>query len=244
MIFEILFESDRPPWSNIPGYATVSLEWLDRVRARYFELVSFRNQDDLEKWKRTFGAQPLGVKQYVRRISFHNVQTLRGFCHHPREFPNLEEVQFHKCYFCGCPEEMESFEKLGGRDFTQLAISGSSMNLVSLLGAVPHLRRLSILGDRCNNIRLSRRAARTFIFGRPVELELLLEDYPERSLEWIPSDVQFSSLSIGTVGVRQRWDVLNRWLRSSRETLNHFSIEWDSNGACFCPLNLILCLTG
>lgn len=125
---------------------------------------------------------------------------------------------------------------LGG-SLAEFEINGAHCSptaINSMLAGLPHLRRF-LAHD------LELKPDPTFVASRTVppffnsanKMNLLLSDYLDEKLAWIPSTARFSKLPVGIMCIDQNKTFLNRWIRSSRKSLKHLSL--CSDDGCTCP---------
>ena len=225
---------------KISAYSTVSHQWLDRTQKYHFKSLHFHGQSKLEKWRATINADPLGVSRHVRKLTWSYVNSLEHFDDHIRAFTLAEKAELYKCAIFGSLADLRPLTLLGA-SLVQLKIEDAETTpsaMASLLAALPHLRRLLVheLRIEDDNLPIASPATIPFFEGANY-MELTWIHFPPPVLHWIPPTARFSCLRIGPLCARNS-EIVNEWIASSADCLEHFSIDyfgfrWDFNGAPF-----------
>lgn len=230
-----------PPLAHetVANYSTVSRDWINRTQFHHFNRVQFLGDAYLEKWRTAIDPKSR-VSKHVRLLYWQGISTLKGFECHLSAFTGVRETIFDFCnIFCS----LDEVELLGWlkSNLVEVHIERSTFlpgPMARLLSLLPQLRRFYM--DNLipvNPLPAPEEPLPSIPFFRGAnELCLLFEEYPPHALDWIPPTAQFSKLEVGASCLKDYHGVVNGWLTSSGENLDHLYLipdsRMDASGAC------------
>ena len=239
-ILKGLVRRTHRPQDTISNYSTVCRRWVKRTQRNHFETLRLVGQRDLVKWSAAIGDEPssYGASGHVKTLFLEDIETLRGFGKYFQAFTNVERAVLHCCTIFHSLDGVPLLKPLGS-SLKVLEINGSDTSpdlMAQFLASLPKLEQFRV-HNLTSPPRANPQAPHPIIpfFENAKEFALLSSDgYPANKLEWIPKTALFSGLTLGALCIRDNPEDVNKWIVSSRRTLENLSFvcDWDLDGTC------------
>lgn len=218
---------------RISDYSTVSRKWVDRTQMYHFELMHFKHQGELDTWRTKIPPDPSGVSRHVRTLCWLYIDNLEDFEGHISALTNVTTAEFCGCDILHSLDDVRVLTRLGS-SLVELEIDDAKTApaaMVSFLISLPHLQKFQALNLQIepSNTPAASPEAIPFFKGAN-NFTLLLRDYSPGCLSWIPSSPRFAYLGVGSSCIHHDPDLVNKWITSSCETLEHFVVDYDTDG--------------
>ena len=216
------------------AYSTISRRWVERTQFHNFRGLDFLDEEYLKKWCSAFAPKSNGISRHVRTIRLQNIDTLEGFEDHFRAF-TLRNVIFNRCGIFQSLASIEELKSLGNR-LTRVTIEELEVSpevMAQFLSLLPDLREIlsAEVGTIPDSVQISHPIIPFFRGHGSLSLVKM------NDLEWIPEHAKFGKLILDRESYSQDPGVVNKWISSSRETLEDLWIssvedgDGESNGA-------------